>query len=44
MLYTQEYLEAIEKATVAYDGAGHGKRLGNWHPSNSSINSLVSFS
>lgn len=32
------------KATVAYDGAGHGKRLGNWHPSNSSINSLLASS
>ena len=30
-----------KKATAAYDGAGHGKRLGNWYPSNSSINSLL---
>jgi hypothetical protein len=30
------------KATAAYDGAGHGKRLGNWYPSNSSINSWFS--
>ncbi len=29
------------KSTAAYDGAGHGKRLGNWYPSNSSINSLL---
>ena len=30
-----------KKSTAAYDGAGHGKRLGNWYPSNSSINSLL---
>lgn len=29
------------KATVPYDGAGYGKRLGNWYPSNSSINALL---
>ncbi|MBR1734626.1 MAG: phage portal protein [Alphaproteobacteria bacterium] len=29
------------KATVPYDGAGYGKRLGNWSPSSSSINSLL---
>ena len=33
-----------KKSTAAYDGAGHGKRLGNWHPSNSSINSLLASS
>lgn len=32
------------KASVPYDGAGHGKRLGNWYPSNSSINSLLTSS
>lgn len=30
-----------KKASVAYDGAGHGKRLGNWHPSTLSVNSLL---
>ncbi len=30
-----------KKSTAAYDGAGHGKRLGNWYPSNSSINFLL---
>ena len=30
-----------KKASVAYDGAGHGKRLGNWYPSTSSVNSLL---
>jgi lambda family phage portal protein len=29
------------KASTAYDGAGHGKRLGNWYPSTSSANSLL---
>ena len=29
------------KANAMYDGAGHGKRLANWYPSNSSINSLL---
>lgn len=29
------------KSTVPYDGAGYGKRLGNWSPSSSSINSLL---
>jgi lambda family phage portal protein len=33
-----------KKASVAYDGAGHGKRLGNWYPSNSSINTLLASS
>jgi lambda family phage portal protein len=30
------------KAQTPYDGAGHGKRLGNWYPSTSSVNSLLS--
>ena len=30
-----------KKASVAYHGAGHGKRLGNWYPSASSVNSLL---
>lgn len=30
-----------KKASVAYDGAGQGKRLGNWYPSTSSVNSLL---
>lgn len=29
------------KSTANYDGAGHGKRLGNWYPSTASINSLL---
>jgi capsid protein len=29
---------------VPYDGAGHGKRLGNWYPSSSSINALLASS
>lgn len=29
------------KASAPYDGAGHGKRLGNWYPSNSSINTIL---
>jgi lambda family phage portal protein len=33
-----------KKASVAYDGAGHGKRLGNWYPSSSSINALLASS
>jgi lambda family phage portal protein len=33
-----------KKASVPYDGAGHGKRLGNWYPSSSSINSLLASS
>jgi lambda family phage portal protein len=33
-----------KKANVPYDGAGHGKRLGNWYPSNSSINTLLASS
>jgi lambda family phage portal protein len=33
-----------KKASVAYDGAGHGKRLGNWYPSNSSVNALLASS
>jgi lambda family phage portal protein len=33
-----------KKASVPYDGAGHGKRLGNWYPSNSSINALLASS
>ena len=33
-----------KRSTAAYDGAGHGKRLGNWYPSNSSINSLLASS
>jgi lambda family phage portal protein len=33
-----------KKASVPYDGAGHGKRLGNWHPSSSSINALLASS
>ncbi|MBR1734697.1 MAG: phage portal protein [Alphaproteobacteria bacterium] len=30
-----------KKSTAAYDGAGHGRRVANWYPSNSSINSLL---
>lgn len=30
------------KATTAYDGAGQGKRLNNWNPSDASINSILS--
>jgi capsid protein len=30
-----------KKASAAYDGAGHGKRLGNWYPSSSSINTIL---
>jgi lambda family phage portal protein len=30
-----------KKASAAYDGAGHGKRLGNWYPSNSSVNTVL---
>jgi capsid protein len=30
-----------KKASVPYDGAGHGKRLGNWYPSSSSINAIL---
>jgi lambda family phage portal protein len=33
-----------KKASIAYDGAGHGKRLGNWYPSSSSINALLASS
>jgi lambda family phage portal protein len=33
-----------KNASVPYDGAGHGKRLGNWHPSSSSINALLASS
>jgi lambda family phage portal protein len=33
-----------KKASAAYDGAGHGKRLGNWYPSSSSINALLASS
>ena len=33
-----------KKMMGAYDGAGHGKRLGNWYPSSSSINSLLASS
>jgi lambda family phage portal protein len=33
-----------KKASAAYDGAGHGKRLGNWYPSSSSINTLLASS
>jgi lambda family phage portal protein len=33
-----------KKAFAPYDGAGHGKRLGNWYPSNSSINALLASS
>ena len=33
-----------KKASVPYDGAGHGKRLGNWYPSSSSINALLTSS
>ncbi|MDR1333872.1 MAG: phage portal protein, partial [Holosporaceae bacterium] len=33
-----------KKASVSYDGAGHGKRLGNWYPTNSSINALLASS
>jgi capsid protein len=32
------------KASASYDGAGHGKRLGNWYPSSSSINALLASS
>lgn len=31
-----------KKSQASYDGAGYGKRLGNWWPSNSSINTLLS--
>ncbi len=31
----------IFKSKAKYDGAGHGKRLVNWYPNNSSINSLL---
>lgn len=31
----------IFKSKAKYDGAGHGKRLANWYPNNSSINSLL---
>lgn len=30
-----------KKASAPYDGAGHGRRLGNWYPSNSSINTIL---
>ncbi len=30
------------KSKAAYDGAGHGRRLGNWYPSIGSINTLLS--
>jgi capsid protein len=33
-----------KKASAPYDGAGHGKRLGNWYPSSSSINALLASS
>jgi lambda family phage portal protein len=33
-----------KKASIPYDGAGHGKRLGNWYPSSSSINALLASS
>ena len=33
-----------KRTSVPYDGAGHGKRLGNWHPSSSSINTLLALS
>ncbi|MDR1334790.1 MAG: phage portal protein [Holosporaceae bacterium] len=33
-----------KKASAPYDGAGHGKRLGNWYPSSSSINTLLASS
>jgi lambda family phage portal protein len=33
-----------KKASVPYDGAGHGKRRGNWYPSSSSINTLLTSS
>jgi lambda family phage portal protein len=33
-----------KKASAAYDGAGHGKRLGNWYPSSSSVNTLLASS
>ncbi|GHU14649.1 hypothetical protein FACS189449_11630 [Alphaproteobacteria bacterium] len=33
-----------KKASAQYDGAGHGKRLGNWYPSSSSINTLLASS
>jgi lambda family phage portal protein len=33
-----------KKASVPYDGAGHGRRLGNWYPSSSSINALLASS
>jgi lambda family phage portal protein len=32
------------KASAPYDGAGRGKRLGNWYPSNSSVNALLASS
>jgi capsid protein len=33
-----------KKASVPYDGAGHGKRLGNLYPSGSSVNALLASS
>ncbi|MDR2681957.1 MAG: phage portal protein [Holosporaceae bacterium] len=33
-----------KKASTPYDGAGHGKRLGNWYPTSSSINALLASS
>ncbi len=30
-----------KKAQTPYDGAGHGKRLNNWYPTGSSINSIL---